>query len=724
MSPLPSTQARTAADTPSNPAPRGWLLTSDDMAPALQRITSELGPRAHAIADALTNALQAQQNVNAVATLTGPNGDVVPIAVMARPVAGAHNRALVGVTVPLALIGAPTDANDHSLDAVSLCAVLDDNTLAVDARAMARFGLPGPITTVTALLQQIDPSHNQAVQALFASLSGFGGRQSARIAGADGVFASIHVLGVTGDPQTQAPPQLVIVETDERADATTNDKTRERAILALETSGAAVFEWDLTNGRHWWSQAMRAMLGAPADEKADWVGFEARLHPDEQDSVVHAIMSSLEPSSSRMFALEHRLAKACGEHRWVATKGQVTLGPAGQPARLFAVTTDITPRKATELDLLASRARFDEVVRTSGVCVFEIDASGRIRFISDNTSRLYGCHPEALLGRYALALFPGASKDSQRTLITTANSERGVRNHEVQITRPDGETLWLRVNARRRFGADRGFRGWRGSVVDVTRTRSAAVAMRRAEERTAAALAEAKAIRSAIGMTSAPALADVIDALEHTPSTTPNTSAVRTAIKAARDVLRELKILAEFGAFGADEPIQTPSETPRRPDTPADQPHGAPLDGQPKTDAELDTTAASPTRQTAANTEQSHSDLGAIDLIDDAFYSEMLAMTGEDLLFPIIETFFPMAEDHMVKIRNAATADDATELRYHSHSLKGASANVGAVQVAAIARALEAHPADTEALVELLAKAIAATTDEFRDRMRRRGHTD
>lgn len=101
-------------------------------------------------------------------------------------------------------------------------------------------------------------------------------------------------------------------------------------------------------------------------------------------------------------------------------------------------------------------------------------------------------------------------------------------------------------------------------------------------------------------------------------------------------------------------------------------------------------------------------------LIDRQFTDELIGAVGLDAFFAILETFYPVSEELLHALAAAVAQEDGGSRREAAHSLKGASANIGASRAAAICLALETCD-DSEAPSHMreLNEAIPATLAAF-----------
>lgn len=101
------------------------------------------------------------------------------------------------------------------------------------------------------------------------------------------------------------------------------------------------------------------------------------------------------------------------------------------------------------------------------------------------------------------------------------------------------------------------------------------------------------------------------------------------------------------------------------------------------------------------------------DRLDPAAFERLLEITGGDVAFvdELIDTYLDDAVVQLDALRQAASADDAAAIVRPAHSLKSSSANVGAVALTSLCRALEAD-GRTGSIPDAVAR-VAAADHEF-----------
>lgn len=127
--------------------------------------------------------------------------------------------------------------------------------------------------------------------------------------------------------------------------------------------------WDLTvkegdpvnpNNEFIWSDEFRRMLGFQNENDFPNLlnSWASRLHPDESESVIQALVNHLLDHTGRTpYDIEYRLLTKAGEYRWYRATGTTTRNNNGVPLRIVGVLIDVHDKKleAEKLDALLTR---------------------------------------------------------------------------------------------------------------------------------------------------------------------------------------------------------------------------------------------------------------------------------------------------------------------------------------------------------------------------------
>jgi PAS domain S-box-containing protein len=124
-------------------------------------------------------------------------------------------------------------------------------------------------------------------------------------------------------------------------------ESESRLALALESSGLALFDWDLQNhlvhlGKEW-----RLMLGGAAEATVTPVQkLEQLVHPDDLPAL-RTQLRRLLSGESDSYRVEHRVRTVGGQWKWIESVAKVSGRDAsGRAVRVTGINADISERKA------------------------------------------------------------------------------------------------------------------------------------------------------------------------------------------------------------------------------------------------------------------------------------------------------------------------------------------------------------------------------------------
>ena len=119
---------------------------------------------------------------------------------------------------------------------------------------------------------------------------------------------------------------------------------------------------DLERGDMWANERLRSLFGFGQNDALRFDDFLARIHPDDRSQVDSLLQHAQE--DGLLFEADFRVLSN-GTERWIAAKGQsVGTGP-GRARRRMGALTDITARKAAELEAQRHRDELAHVSRVS-----------------------------------------------------------------------------------------------------------------------------------------------------------------------------------------------------------------------------------------------------------------------------------------------------------------------------------------------------------------------
>ena len=119
------------------------------------------------------------------------------------------------------------------------------------------------------------------------------------------------------------------------------------AELALRSGRMGSWVWYLNSSELVWNDTLEEIFGTnPAKSNASYGHFLNLIHPDDREQVRQAIGETLR--SGLEYEIEYRVQHETRGLRWIADRGQVLFGPAGERIGIAGVCWDVTQTRLVE----------------------------------------------------------------------------------------------------------------------------------------------------------------------------------------------------------------------------------------------------------------------------------------------------------------------------------------------------------------------------------------
>ena len=129
-----------------------------------------------------------------------------------------------------------------------------------------------------------------------------------------------------------------------------------RLLLATESAGAGIWEYDIHTKKFWVAQSARSILGLNANVEVTREIFEESIHLEDLSAVHEMFMHSLE--SGNPLRVEYRSRSEAEGVKWILLRGKPFLKANGKADRLLGLCIDISQRKCLDLQL---KERLEEI---------------------------------------------------------------------------------------------------------------------------------------------------------------------------------------------------------------------------------------------------------------------------------------------------------------------------------------------------------------------------
>lgn len=223
---------------------------------------------------------------------------------------------------------------------------------------------------------------------------------------------------------------------------------------------------------HIWGRS-RENLYANYDE------WSAAIHPEDRQRIQIAI----DRTRWDGFDQEYRIIRPDGSIRWIRDRGFPIRDRSGNPYRVVGMAEDITDRVAAEVALRESEARFRNMADNAPVMVWVTDQSAYCTYLSQSWYEFTGQTEATGLGFGWLDAVHPEDREASQILFLRANEHREAFAIEYRLRRRDGEYRYCIDTATPWFGENGEYKGYIGSVVDISDRRQVELGLQESEAR-------------------------------------------------------------------------------------------------------------------------------------------------------------------------------------------------------------------------------------------------
>lgn len=174
-------------------------------------------------------------------------------------------------------------------------------------------------------------------------------------------------------------------------------ESRLRLEVAINATGAALWDWDISNNTVYYSPTWKQTLGYTEDEIQlnlhEWID---RIHHEDFEETMKKLNDCLEGKVDT-YEAELRLRHKSGNYIQVLDRGKITrYDKNGKPARMTGIAFNISLLKETQQKLKESEARWNAALEGSEFGVWEWDIPANNIYFSPKLKELYGYKPDEL----------------------------------------------------------------------------------------------------------------------------------------------------------------------------------------------------------------------------------------------------------------------------------------------------------------------------------------
>ena len=184
----------------------------------------------------------------------------------------------------------------------------------------------------------------------------------------------VYILGILAFCILEAALIVILVLQRRRKQITESAlrESEEQLDLATSAAGAGIWILKMDTGAVRVTDTLRALFRFTRDEELTFDRFMEVIHPDDRKIVRESVTESMK--TREPMRVEYRILHPDGTTRWINSRGRFYSGESDRPDCLIGVSSDVTQRKATELQLSESRTLLAALVDSASDMIWSVDA--------------------------------------------------------------------------------------------------------------------------------------------------------------------------------------------------------------------------------------------------------------------------------------------------------------------------------------------------------------
>jgi two-component system cell cycle sensor histidine kinase PleC len=226
-----------------------------------------------------------------------------------------------------------------------------------------------------------------------------------------------------------------------------------RLDTALDRGHCGLWDWDIANGRIFWSKSMYDILGM--EETGEYLTFgelAARIHPGDAD--LEKIVDQLLQGRRDVFDQEFRMRHQNGQWVWLRARAEITRAPdpltghleTGDP-HLVGIVIDVTEQKIADKLNQEAELRLKDAIENISEAFVLWDADNKLVLCNSKYQQFHSLPASVCVPGTPYEAVASTAKEPvvrQRMQLQTPDAAEG-STFEVQL----GDSRWLQINERR-----------------------------------------------------------------------------------------------------------------------------------------------------------------------------------------------------------------------------------------------------------------------------------
>ncbi|MBE0534021.1 MAG: PAS domain-containing protein [Phycisphaerae bacterium] len=265
-------------------------------------------------------------------------------------------------------------------------------------------------------------------------------------------------------------------------------RSEERYNLVNQATNDIIWDWDLTNNRLHWSEAVEPAVGRSREQMPETIqSWYEHIHPEDRDRVTAGIHRAID-GGEKTWSDEYRFGPIDGPWRIYLDRGLIARDESKTPYRMIGSMLDITSQRQAEEALLESASFYRQTLESIPGMVFTTRPDGYCDYQSRQWVDYTGVPMSEQLGDGWNKLLHPDDRPRAYAAWQAAVEDVAPYDLEYRVRRHDGQYEWFRVIGQPIRDAAGHIVRWFGVIMNIEALKHAEEALRKTESRLNAAL--------------------------------------------------------------------------------------------------------------------------------------------------------------------------------------------------------------------------------------------
>jgi two-component system sensor kinase FixL len=199
---------------------------------------------------------------------------------------------------------------------------------------------------------------------------------------------------------------------------------------AIEAAEVGLWQWDLHTGTVTLSQRALLLLACPGMQPANYAGFIAALHPEDQPLAERALRDAV--GAAGMFDFDARSAQT---GRWLRISGRVSDGVS--PPDVTGILIHKGLRTPTE----TMKSRLAAIVTSSDDAIIGKTLDGTLTDWNAGAEAIFGYSAAEAIGQPLSLLLPPGQEDEMAVMLGRIKAGERIEHYQTRRRRKDGTVI-------------------------------------------------------------------------------------------------------------------------------------------------------------------------------------------------------------------------------------------------------------------------------------------